>query len=158
MRKNLVAYFSVSGVTRRAARLVAEAAEADLFEIAPEVPYTAADLDWTDKCSRSTVEMQDPDCRPALCGDAPDTTGYDTVYVGFPVWWGREPSVVDTFLDLAQLKGKTVVPFCTSGGSGVEGAAARMAELLSGKAEVTCGKRISADASEEDIRSWMSGM
>lgn len=155
MGRNLVVYFSVSGVTRRAAQLIAETAGADLYEIVPETAYTAADIDWTNKQSRSTIEMQDLSCRPAICGEIPDMAQYDTVYIGFPVWWGREPSVVDTFLDAAGLSGKTVVPFCTSGGSGAEGSAARITELLAGKATVAAGQRIPANASAEDIRSWL---
>lgn len=155
MSKNLVVYFSASGVSKKAACLVAEVTEAELYEITPEIPYTLADLDWTNKQSRSTIEMQDLSCRPAIHADIPDMALYDTVYVGFPVWWGREPSVVDTFLDAADLSGKTIVPFCTSGGSGAEGAAAHIAELAAGKAVVASGKRISADATAEDIRSWL---
>lgn len=152
MSKKLVAYFSASGVTRRVAALVAEVAEADLFEIVPEALYTAADLDWTNKQSRSTVEMQDLSCRPAICKELPDMAQYDTVFIGFPVWWGREPSVVDTFIDAAELCGKTIVPFCTSGGSGVEGSVARITELTAGKATVTSGVRIGADAAAEEVR------
>lgn len=151
--KKLAVYFSVSGVTKRAAQLIAEVTGADLCEIVPEVPYTAADLDWTNKQSRSTLEMQDLSSRPAVSGNCPDLSQYDTVFVGFPVWWGREPSVVDTFLDAADLSGKTVIPFCTSGGSGVDGGAARIAQLTA--ATVLPGKRISAEASADEIRSWL---
>lgn len=154
MRKNLVAYFSVSGVTKQAAQLVAEAAGADLYEIVPAALYTKADLDYTNPQSRSTTEMQDLNCRPAICGECPDLAKYDTVYIGFPVWWGREPSVVDTFIDAANLSGKTVVPFCTSGGSGVDGAVARITELTAGKAAVVPGKRLSADTAE-DVKNWL---
>lgn len=154
MSRKVVVYFSVSGVTKRAAQMLAEAAEADLCAIVPEVPYTTADLDWTNKQCRSTLEMQDLTCRPAVC-DLPDVAQYDTVYVGFPVWWGREPSVVDTFLDAASLQGKTVIPFCTSGGSGVEGSVTRIAELLAGKANVLPGMRISADAGMDEIKGWL---
>lgn len=119
MGKTLVAYFSASGVTAQAAKRIAEAVGADLYEIRPEAPYTAADLDWRNKKSRSTLEMTDPDSRPAMAGPKADVDRYDTVFVGFPIWWGVEPRVVDTFLDSQDLTGKTVIPFATSGGSGM---------------------------------------
>lgn len=119
MSKILVAYFSASGVTARAAREIAAAAGADLHEIAPAEPYTAADLDWTDRKSRCTREMTDPASRPAVAGAVEDMGRYDTVFVGFPIWWGVEPRVVDTFLESHDLTGKTVIPFATSGGSGM---------------------------------------
>lgn len=115
----LVAYFSASGVTARAARGIAAAVGADLFEIAPAEPYTAADLDWTDRQSRSSREMQDPAARPAVAGRVEDMARYGTVFVGFPVWWYVEPRIVDTFLESYDLSGKTLIPFATSGGSGI---------------------------------------
>ena len=122
MRKILVAYFSASGVTARVAQEIAAATGAELYEIRPAQPYTRADLDWTNKNSRSSVEMNDPACRPALAGDVPDMGRYDTVFLGFPIWWYVEPRIVDTFVEACDLTGKTVIPFATSGGSGVEGA------------------------------------
>ncbi len=101
--------------------------------------------------------MKNPECRPATAASAPNFAAYDTVYLGFPIWWGREPSVVDTFIDQADWSGKTVVPFCTSGMTGVEGAAARIAELTAGKAAVAEGKRLAADVTAESIRSWICG-
>lgn len=118
MSNVLVAYFSASGVTRTAAEKLAAAAKADLFEILPEAPYTVADLDWTCKHSRSTLEMQDLNCRPALAANVPDLAKYDVVFIGFPIWWGREPSMIDSFVDACDLSGKRVIPFCTSGGGG----------------------------------------
>ena len=119
MSKKLVAYFSASGVTAQVAGKLAEAVGADLFEIAPKVPYTKADLDWTNARSRSTVEMKEPGSRPALAAQLPDAADYDTVYVGFPIWWYVAPTIVNTFLESIDLSGKTVVPFATSGGSGM---------------------------------------
>ena len=119
MSKKLVAYFSASGVTEAVAKNLAQAAEADLYKIQPAIPYTAADLDWMNKKSRSSLEMTDPDSRPAMAAPAPDMARYDTVFVGFPIWWGVEPRVVDTFLESRDLTGKTVIPFATSGGSGM---------------------------------------
>ena len=119
MRKTLVAYFSASGVTARAAKEIADAVGADLYEIRPAEPYSQADLNWMDKKSRSTVEMNDPACRPAIAGAVEHMEQYDTVFVGFPVWWYVEPRIVDTFLESYDFSGKTLIPFATSGGSGM---------------------------------------
>lgn len=119
MSKILVAYFSASGVTARAAREMAQAVGADLYEIRPAEPYTDADLNWMDKKSRSTVEMQDPACRPAIAEPVEGMDQYDTVFVGFPIWWYVEPRIVDTFLERYDFSGKTLIPFATSGGSGI---------------------------------------
>ena len=118
MGKTLVAYFSASGVTEKKAQLLAQVTGGDLFEIEPAVPYTSADLNWMDKKSRSTLEMKDPSSRPEIAKKVADMDAYDTVYVGFPVWWYVEPSIINTFLESYDFSGKTVVPFCTSGGSG----------------------------------------
>ena len=119
MSKTLVAYFSASGTTARAAREIADAVGADLYEIRPAEPYSSADLNWMDKKSRSTVEMNDPACRPAIAEPVRDMDQYDTVFVGFPIWWYVEPRIIDTFLERHDLSGKTVIPFATSGGSGI---------------------------------------
>ena len=119
-KKVLVAYFSASGVTAAAAKTMAEALAADLYEIRPETRYTAADLDWRDKSSRSTLEMNDPASRPAIAEPVSDMSQYDTIFVGFPVWWYVEPRIVDTFLESYDFTGKTLIPFATSGGSGIE--------------------------------------
>ena len=119
MSKTLVAYFSASGTTARAAREIADAVGADLYEIRPAEPYSSADLNWMDKKSRSTVEMNDPACRPAIAEPVRDMDQYDTVFVGFPIWWYVEPRIVDTFLERYDLSGKTVIPFATSGGRGM---------------------------------------
>lgn len=119
MTKTLVAYFSASGTTAHAAKEIADAIEADLYEICPIRPYTAADLDWNDKQSRSTAEMNDPTCRPDIAGAVKDMEQYDTIFIGFPIWWYVEPRIVDTFLESYDLAGKTMIPFATSGGSGI---------------------------------------
>lgn len=152
MKKILVAYFSASGVTAKVAERMANAAGADLFEIKPEQPYTRADLNWMDKQSRSSVEMKDRNCRPAMA-EKPDISDYDVILIGFPVWWYREPSIVDTFMESADFAGKTVVPFCTSGGSGL-GDSAKNMQTLAPKAKVTDGKRFSASASSEELKKW----
>lgn len=118
MSKKLVVYFSASGVTAKAAKELAKAAGADLAEIEPETAYTTADLDWTNKQSRSTLEMTDESSRPAMKNKI-DCTGYDTVYIGFPIWWGVCPRIVNTFIESADLSGKTIGIFATSGGSGI---------------------------------------
>lgn len=152
MKKILVAYFSASGVTKGVAENMAKAVGADLFEIVPEQPYTDADLNWMDKQSRSTLEMRDRNCRPAMAAK-PDVTGYDVILVGFPVWWYREPSIIDTFMESADFTGKTVVPFCTSGGSGLGDSAKNMQELAPG-AKVLDGKRFSSSAPADELKMW----
>ena len=158
MSKVLVAYFSASGVTAGIAAELARLEGADLFEIKPETPYTAADLDWTDKQSRSTLEMADPDCRPATVGTVDDMAQYDAVFVGFPIWWGREPSVVDTFLTGYDFTGKKIIPFCTSGGSGLGQIAARIQSLVGDGAKVEAGKRLGGQISEADLKIWTEGL
>ena len=117
--KTLVAYFSASGVTANVAKLLAEAAGADLFEIQPAVPYTNADLNWMDKKSRSTVEMQDKSSRPAIAAPCSNLADYDTIFVGFPIWWYVAPTIINTFLESGDFSGKKIVLFATSGGSGM---------------------------------------
>ena len=134
MHQILVAYFSASGVTKRAAEELARAVGGALYEIAPAQPYTAADLDWTDKKSRSTLEMNDPACRPAIAAPVEDMERYDTVFVGFPIWWYVEPRIVDTFLESRDFSGRTLIPFATSGGSGISGAEKSLREHCPGAA------------------------
>ena len=152
----LVAYFSATGTTARVARTLAETVGADLFEIEPEAPYTAADLNWNDKDSRSSREMADEKCRPAVAGDAPDMGRYDTVFLGFPIWWYVEPRIIDTFLEAHDFSGKTIVPFATSGGSGLGKAPQRMAMLAPG-ATVTEGRLLNGRLNADDLRTWAEG-
>lgn len=119
MSKKLVAYFSASGVTKKAARRLAEAAGADLFEIRPAIAYTSADLNWTDKASRSTLEMNDPASRPEIAESLANMVDYDTIFIGFPIWWYVAPRIIETFLESYDFSGKTLIPFATSGGSGL---------------------------------------
>ena len=123
MKKTLVVYFSATGTTKAAAQKLAKEHNADLYEITPEVPYSAADLDWRDKTSRSTIEMKDKSSRPAIKGKCENIADYDTVWIGFPVWWYTAPTIVNTFIEAHDLSGKTLNVFATSGGSGVEGSA-----------------------------------
>lgn len=120
MGKTLVAYFSASGVTAKAAEKIAEAIRADLYEIRPQLPYTAKDLDWMNRNSRSSVEMNDPASRPAIAQSLDNMAQYDTILVGFPIWWYVEPRIIDTFLESYDFSGKTMIPFATSGSSGIE--------------------------------------
>ena len=152
MKRMLVAYFSASGMTAKVADKMAKAAGADLFEIAPAQPYTKADLNWMDKLSRSTLEMKDRSCRPAMAAK-PDVSAYDVILVGFPVWWYREPSIIDTFMESADFTGKTVIPFCTSGGSGL-GDSVKNMQALAPNAKVIEGKRFSASASSDELKKW----
>ena len=119
MSKALVVYFSASGVTAGLAKMLAAAVGADLYEITPEKPYTKADLDWMNKKSRSSVEMSDKTIRPAIAGRVENMAQYDTVFVGFPIWWYVAPTIINTFLEQYDLSGKKIVPFATSGGSGM---------------------------------------
>ena len=153
MSKALVAFFSASGVTKKLSEKLAKAIGADLFEIVPEQLYTDADLNWRDKQSRSSVEMNDRSCRPAISSKAGDMSGYDVVFVGFPVWWYREPSIIDTFVESYDFSGKTIVPFATSGGSDIGDSGKNIAELAKG-ARVDAGRKLSANASEADLKAW----
>ena len=155
MSKVLVAYFSASGVTQNAAQSLAKAIGADLFEIIPEQKYTSADLNWMDKKSRSSVEMNDRACRPAIASRVENLAQYDTVFVGFPVWWYREPSIIDTFMENYDFSGKTIIPFCTSGGSGLGQAPQNMQNLVPA-AKVLNGKRISGNPSDSEITSLIN--
>ena len=119
MSKKLVAYFSASGVTAKVAETLAEAIGADIFEIEPKVPYTEADLNWMDKKARSTIEMSDPASRPEIAVKWDNMKDYDTIFVGFPIWWYVAPTIINTFLESYDFSGKTVIPFATSGGSGM---------------------------------------
>ena len=158
MSKKLVAYFSASGVTAQVAGKLAEAVGADLFEIAPKVPYTKADLDWTNARSRSTVEMKEPGSRPALAAaQLPNAADYDTVYVGFPIWWYVAPTIVNTFLESIDLSGKTVVPFATSGGSGMGKTTEHLAPSCRG-AKLLNGKVFKRGVSKEELAAWAESL
>ena len=153
MAKTLVAYFSASGTTEKVAKDLAAATVADLFQIAPEQPYTNADLNWQNKKSRTTIEMNDETCRPAIAGTVADMGAYDTVFVGFPVWWYVEPRIIDTFLEAYDFAGKTVVPFATSGGSGLGQAPKRM-QAITPNAKVLAGGLLNGRPSQEELAAW----
>ncbi len=155
--KTLVAFFSASGSTARLANTLAAAADAELYEIKPAIPYERRDLNWMDKKARSTVEMQDKSCRPALADTAAPVEQADVVFLGFPIWWYREPGIIDSFLDAYDFSGKTVVPFFTSGGSQLGEGQERIAALAKG-AKVLDGKRFSARASERELKDWVNSL
>lgn len=157
MSKILVAYFSASGVTKNAAEKLAKAANADLFEIKPVRPYTDADLDWTDKKSRSTVEMNDLSSRPEIANKCENMGSYDVVFVGFPIWWYVEPRIIDTFLESYDFSGKTVIPFATSGSSGLGKTAENFKKILGANTTVKDGKLLTR-ASESDVSSWVKSL
>ncbi len=153
MAKKLVAYFSASGVTAKVAGKLAGAIGADLHEIVPEVKYTSADLDWMDKQSRSSKEMTNKSFRPAIAGKVENMDQYDTIYVGFPIWWYVAPTIINTFLEQYDLSGTTVVPFATSGSSGMGNTNAELKDSCKG-ANLVEGKRFASGASESELKSW----
>lgn len=152
--KTLVAYFSASGQTAKLAKTLAGVTGGDLFEIAPETAYTAADLDWMDKKSRSTIEMKDPKSRPAIAGKVADMAQYDTVFVGFPIWWYQAPRIIETFLESYDFSGKTVIPFATSGGSGMGGTNKALAPSCTG-ARLLEGKVFRSSTNADTLREWV---
>ncbi len=153
--KVLVAVFSASGVTKRVGEEIARAAGADFYEILPKEIYTSADLDWRNRKSRSSVEMNDPSARPEIADSALDMAAYDTVFVGFPIWWGVAPRIIDTFLESYDFSGKKIVPFCTSGGSGVGRSDTELHKDVSADVKWEKGRLINRPDAEE-IRSWLA--
>lgn len=156
-KKILVAYFSASGVTAKAAWKLSEAIGADLYEIKPEVPYTSADLNWTDKKSRSSVEMNNPASRPAIAEKLQGMEKYDVVFVGFPIWWYVAPTIIHTFLESYDFSGKTIVPFATSGGSGMGKTNEKLAASCKG-ATLLQGRMLNENLSEADLKAWVEGL
>lgn len=157
MSRKLVAYFSASGVTAKVAEKLSEAIGADLYAIEPEVPYTKADLDWMDKKSRSTIEMNNPASRPAIAGKRDNMNDYDTVFVGFPIWWYVAPTIINTFLESYDLTGKTIIPFATSGGSDMGKTNEKLLPSCMG-AKLLDGKVFKASVSGADLAKWAEGL
>lgn len=153
----LVAYFSATNTTEGAAERIADSLKADLYEIVPEEPYTDADLDYNDDNSRSTMEMNDPSARPAISGSVENMDQYEIVFIGFPIWWGQAPRIVSTFVESYDFSGKTVVPFCTSGGSGIGSSAENLQQLTDG-AEWLSGQRLNGSDSQEAIMEWVNSL
>lgn len=157
MSKQLVAYFSASGTTAAAAKALSEAAGADLYEIRPQTPYTRADLDWTNKKSRSSMEMNDKSFRPPLADRDAHAEDYDTVFLGFPIWWYTAPTIVNTFLESYDFTGKTIILFATSGGSGLGGAAADLKVSAPG-AVIRDGKLLNGRQTRESLAAWVNSL
>lgn len=153
MKKSLIAYFSATAVTKHVADLLADLTGADIFEIVPKEIYTPADLDWTNSKSRSTVEMKDKTCRPQIESRIRDLKKYDVIFLGFPIWWYREPSIIDTFIESHDFSGKTIVPFATSGGSELEDTYKNI-QALAPKAKVEKGKVFDSGVEKDDLIKW----
>ena len=156
MENTLIAYFSASGSTARLARTFAEATGGTLYEIQPEIPYTNADLNWNDRNSRSSLEMNDKSVRPLILEPVENMAQYDTIFLGFPIWWYEAPRIIQTFLESYDLHGKTVIPFATSGGSGM----GKTSSILqkSCQAKVLSGKRMSPSASVNEVTFWINSL
>lgn len=157
MNRKLVAYFSASGVTAKVAETLSETIGADLFAIEPKVPYTKADLDWMDKNSRSTLEMKDPASRPEIARVRDNMEEYDTVFVGFPIWWYVAPTIINTFLESYDLTGKTIIPFATSGGSGMGKTNEKLLPSCKG-AKLIEGKVLKANVGAKELDEWVAGL
>ena len=153
----LVAYFSASGTTAKAARALANAADADLYEIKPALPYTGADLNWMDKRSRSSVEMNDKNSRPALADTDAPVAEHDVIFLGFPIWWYTAPTIINTFLERYDFSGKTIVLFATSGGSSLGSTAAALQSSAPG-ARILDGRLLNGRLNEGDLKAWVSGL
>ncbi len=155
--KVLVVYFSATGTTKGVAEKIAAVTDADLFEIVPVNGYTDGDLDWHDSKSRTTHEQNDKSARPEIAGEPVSLEGYTTVFVGFPIWWGEEPRIMDTFAESYNFDGLTVIPFCTSGSSGIGKSGQNLAELAKSGTWLD-GKRLPSNVSEEDLQAWIDGL
>ena len=157
MNRKLVAYFSASGITAKVAEILADTIGADLFAIEPKVPYTKADLDWMDKNSRSTLEMKDPASRPEIARARDNMEEYDTVFVGFPIWWYVAPTIINTFLESYDLTGKTIIPFATSGGSGMGKTNEKLLPSCKG-AKLLDGRVLKANVGVKELDEWVAGL
>ena len=155
--KALVAYFSATGTTKGVAEHIANGLNADIYEIVPEEPYTDADLDYNDNNSRTTIEMNDPDARPAISGSVENMEQYDIIFVGYPIWWGEAPRIVSTFMESYDFSGKTIVPFCTSGGSGIGSSASNLERLTSGATWLD-GRRLNGSDSQDTVMEWVNSL
>jgi len=153
----LVVVFSQTGNTMGIAQMIADIEDADMYEIVPAVPYTEEDLNYDDSSSRATVEQNDPSVRPEIGSDPIDISGYSTIYVGYPIWWGQEPRIMDTFVESYDFGDATVIPFCTSGSSGI-GESGSNLEQASGSGNWLEGMRFSADASEDEVSDWIESL
>ena len=158
MKRILIAYFSASGTTARAAKNLAEAAGADLYEIKPSVPYTRADLNWNDKESRSSVEMNDKSFRPPLADKNAGINAYDTILLGFPIWWYVAPTIINTFLESYDFTGKTIIQFATSSGSGFGGTVEGLTGSVSPGTVIREGKLLTGNPSKDSLKRWVESL
>ena len=158
MGKKLVAYFSASGTTAKAAKILAEAADADIYEIKPATPYTKADLNWMDKKARSTIEMNDPSFRPAIADRDAHIENYDVIFLGFPIWWYIAPTIMNTFLESYDFSGKTVILFATSGGSGFGRAAAGLKSSVPASCVIREGKILNGRQTAQSLKAWVDSL
>jgi len=156
--KVLVAYFSATGTTKTLAEYAADALGADLYEIVPEEPYTSADLDYGNSSSRSSLEMNDSTSRPAISGSVEDMAQYDIIFLGYPIWWGEAPRIVDTFMESYDFSGKTIVPFCTSASSGIGSSARNLHDLCAEDVTWLDGARLGSSSSHEDMVEWINSL
>ena len=155
--ETLVVYFSATGTTKGVAERIASVTNADLYEIIPAKPYSSNDLDWNDNNSRTSIEMNDPDARPAIASDTISLDSYSTIYVGYPIWWGDAPRIMSTFVESYDFSDKTVVPFCTSGSSGIGGSGDNLKDLANSGNWIS-GDRFDAEVSESEIQEWISNL
>lgn len=155
--KVLVAYFSATNTTEGVAEHIANGLNADIYEIVPEDPYTDADLNYNDNNSRTTIEMNDPDARPAISGSVENMEQYDIVFIGYPIWWGDAPRILSTFVESYDFSGKTIVPFCTSGGSGIGSSASNLEQLTSGATWLS-GRRLNGSDSQNTVMEWVNSL
>ena len=153
MSNKLVAFFSASGITAKVAKKLSEAIESDIFEIKPVTPYTIEDLNWNDKKSRSSVEMNDENSRPQISEKISDISQYDTIFLGFPIWWYTAPHIINTFLESYDFSGKEIILFATSGGSTLRGVADKLKKICPG-AEILEGKMLNGNPSETELKNW----
>lgn len=155
--KVLVVYFSATNITEGVAEHIANGLNADIYEIVPEDPYTDADLNYNDNNSRTTIEMNDPNARPAISGSVENMEQYDIIFVGYPIWWGEAPRIVSTFMESYDFSGKTIVPFCTSGGSGIGSSASNLEQLTSGATWLD-GRRLNGSDSQDTVMEWVNSL
>ena len=158
MSKKLVAYFSASGVTKKVALRLAQEELAELFEICPKIEYTSADLNWMDKNSRSTIEMKDASSRPEIADTCTNMDEYDVIFVGFPIWWYVAPTIINTFLESYDFSNKTVIPFCTSGGSGVGKTDSILHQSCNDLVNWKPCKLLKSNMSDQDILNWINSL
>lgn len=158
MSKKLTAYFSASGITANIAEMLADAADTDLFEIKPEIPYSAADLDWRNSKSRSSIEMKDKSSRPEIAEKCGNMDDYDTIFLGFPIWWYIAPTIINTFLESYDFSGKKIILFATSGGSGFGKTVENLKSSVSDSAVITEGRIFNGHVTKDTIKSWAESL